>query len=219
MIDPGIEAVVNAAYGAFQPGLVNILVQGAAASYAAGALHAGRTVIGGLDFNMVSDSATRYAVVYRGTLTEKGASVISGKEVPWLRDLAKEERSEIARIIDEGIKAGKPLGVREYKKGGYPKGSVAAELQDYFNARRSHASTVARTEVARIQNQATLETFHDHGVEKVTVHDGHAHGSCQACNEIDGQIWTQEYAMTHDDHPNGTRYYDAYYGPEPAVRG
>lgn len=219
MIDPSIESLVNAAYDAFQPGLINILVQSAAASYAAGALHAGRTIVGGLDFRMVSDATTKYAIQYRGLLEEKGASVISGKEVPWLRDRMRGERTAIGRIIDEGIKAGKPLGVREYKSGGYPKGSIAAELHEYFDARRSHASTVARTEVARIQNQATLASFRDHGVEKVTVHDGHAHGSCAQCNEIDGQIWTREYAEAHDDHPNGTRYYDAYYGDRAAVRG
>ncbi|OPX59481.1 MAG: hypothetical protein A4E30_01256 [Methanomassiliicoccales archaeon PtaB.Bin215] len=219
MVDPAIEALISAAYDAFQPGLINILVQSAAASYAAGALHAGRTIVGGLDFRMVSDATTRYAIGYRGLLEEKGASVISGEEVPWLKDRMARERTEIGRIIDEGIKAGKPLGVREYKNGGYPKGSVASELSDYFNARRSQASTVARTEVARIQNQATLAAFRDHGVEKVTVHDGHAHGSCEACNAIDGQIWTREYAEAHDDHPNGTRYYDAYYGDQAAVRG
>ncbi|MCE5255172.1 MAG: hypothetical protein LLG45_13380 [Actinomycetia bacterium] len=237
--DPDVTALVDAAYSEMTPSLIRILTRSATASYAAGVVDsyrtirtpeasaivrtaapgAGRVTADSLNFRMISEDAERYGNGYGELLEKEGATIINGKPNPWLKNLTAEERAKISEIIQKGIRNGKPTGVTELKKGGYPKGSIAADLEDFFNGRKSHASMVARSEVARIQNHASLDSFDRHGVGKVTVHDGHAHGSCEKCNAIDGEIWTVPYAQANDDHPNGTRYYDAYYGPEPAVRG
>jgi len=139
-------------------------------------------------------------------LEEKGGCYISGEFVPWLNDMTEQHRSEVVRIIQEGLEEGKPTGVRESGRGTYPKGSIARELQDYFGERKSHASTVARTEIGRIQNVSKLDTLDQRGWQVVEVQDGDGENPCDDCKELNGQVWTMEYAMTHElEHPNCVR--------------
>jgi SPP1 gp7 family putative phage head morphogenesis protein len=83
---------------------------------------------------------------------------------PWLSESSKEQRERVSDIIRKGIEDGKPTGAREVKAGGYAKGSIAKDLQDYFTERKSHAAMVARTETARIQSEASLTRYKKAGV-------------------------------------------------------
>jgi len=84
---------------------------------------------------------------------------------PWLETYSEQSRAEITRIIHEGDKAGlwpsrwegrgpyvDPDDLR-WDYPGYEKNSLADQLEGYFSNRRSHASTIARTET---QNQRAV---------------------------------------------------------------
>lgn len=160
--------------------------------------------------NQISTPATLYAQQYGEMLREQGGSMIKGEFVPWLKDSGKTERQSIYDIIQKGIDEGKPTGYNERKKGGYPDGTIAHDLEQYFNERRSHASTVAITEVGRIKNQSTLNAYKDHGVGKVKILDGGGPTSCEKCDQLNGQVVTVEWAMENElEHPHCVRAYEA----------
>lgn len=87
------------------------------------------------------------------------------------------------------MKDGKPTGVKQGKKGGYPKGSIAAELHEYFHDRKSHASMVARTEVARIQYEGMMTRYEKHGVKQVKWLHSHLGNARIEHLERDGKIF------------------------------
>jgi SPP1 gp7 family putative phage head morphogenesis protein len=154
-------------------------------------------------FNVISEAAMDYSKSYGQILREEGSTVMKGEKVPWLATLEETQRNRIHQIINDGIAEGLPTGVKESADGKYPKGSIAEQLQGYFNDRKSHASTVARTEVARIQNISSLERWKDRGYSQVKVLDGNGVNSCEACNEVNGQTWTLESALERElEHPN-----------------
>jgi SPP1 gp7 family putative phage head morphogenesis protein len=94
------------------------------------------------------------------TIVKDGVEVFGGYEDYDLIGKNKiADKKEISRIIREGLKAGKPTGYKQEKNGHYPKGSIAYELDKYFNARKSHASLVARTEIARIEGVAMKNRY------------------------------------------------------------
>jgi hypothetical protein len=155
------------------------------------------------DLKGITTEAQRYAKEY-GKQLRTGSTIINGEEVPWLKRFSEKQRSDIYEIIKKGIEDGKTVGTKERKKGGYPKDTIANDLSEYFDQRKSHASTVARTEVGNIQSTAHLERWQKMGITHVKVHDGH--DDDDACRAADGQIWTIEYAMEHLlQHPNCTR--------------
>jgi SPP1 gp7 family putative phage head morphogenesis protein len=162
--------------------------------------------------SQISTPATLYAKQYGAMLTEQGGSMIKGEFVPWLKDSNESERQSIYDIIQRGIDEGRPTGYNERKKGGYPDGTIAHDLEQYFNQRRSHASTVAITEVGRIQNQSTLDSFRDHGVGRVKILDGGGPNSCARCDELNGQVVTVEWASENElEHPHCVRAYEAVF--------
>lgn len=148
----------------------DILIKNAAAAFIAGDLKAQAALEIKLSFDLVNQEALKYLKKYTADL-ERGGTIIQNEFIPWLEDRAKEDRSEIARIIEEGYKAGKPTGVKQYREAGkyglYPKNSIAGDLQGFFTARKSHAAAVARTEIARIQTHGSLNRYRKQGVSKV----------------------------------------------------
>lgn len=164
-----IEKVLNEyekAYETFLDSYKAALVKEGTKAFIQGDLKAQKALKLKLNFNLVNKEALKYIKKYKQEL-DKGGSTIQGKWVPWLEDMAKEDRAKIAKILEEGYKAGKPTGVKEYKRGGYPKNSIANDLQGFFSARRSHAATVARTEIARIQSHGSVNRYQIQGVKKV----------------------------------------------------
>jgi len=159
-----------------------------------------------LAFDLVNEDAMLYAGEYSEMMISEGATMIQGEKVKWVAEQTKTSRTKISKLIDDGIRLGKPTGIIAGKMGGYSKGTLAHDLEKYFHARKSHASTVARTETARIQNQGLLTGYERNDLKKVTVSDGGTPTSCDTCNAIDGQTWTIEYARNHElEHPNCTR--------------
>lgn len=147
-----------------------VMVKGAAKAYVQGDLKAQKALGMKSSFNLVNKEAVKFLPKYKDDL-ERGGSYIQGKWVPWLQDKTLEERRQIAKILEEGYKAGKQTGVKQYKKGGkyglYPKDSIAGDLQGFFDKRRSHAATVARTEIARVQIQGSINRYRIQGIKKV----------------------------------------------------
>jgi SPP1 gp7 family putative phage head morphogenesis protein len=209
---------IGTASDSFQEQMIAILSRQAAASHATGQIIAANRLGVGVDMHMVSDSSTAYSKVYGEQLVEKGGVTIQGKFTPWVKDFDVEQRGSIQQIISDGIKNGTPVGIKQSGNGNYPKGSIADQLSGYFDERKSHASTVARTEVGRIQNQGKAVQYRKHKITKVKVRDGNSHGSDEECNDRNGQIWTldraEEFGMCH---PNGSFDFSPYYGDEQAV--
>jgi hypothetical protein len=157
----------------------------------------------------ISTNALDFARNYGELLRTEGASVIGGQKVTWLKDFGAEQRNAIDQIIEKGLKEGRAPGVKESGIGIYPKDSIAADLQGYFDERKSHASTVARTETGRIQNLSSLDRWNDHGVTEVDVLDDEGPHSCNGCQSANAQRWTLEYAMEHElEHPNCVRAFN-----------
>lgn len=153
-------------------------------------------------FMVISEAAMAYSNEYGAILKDEGSTVMHGEKVPWLATMEESQRATIHQIINDGIANGLPTGTIETKSGTYPKGSIAEQLQGYFGDRKSHASTVARTEVARIQNVSSLNRWKERGYNQVKVLDGNGVGSCDICNEKNGQIWTVETALNNElEHP------------------
>lgn len=168
-----------------------------------------------VDWNQVPKDALSYSEQYKQTMVRDGGTLINGQMVPWVANRSEGMRKEIADIIREGIEKGKATGVKEYAGGGYPKNSIAADLEEYFGMTKSHASMVARTEVGRIRNLSTLNRYREAGIEYVRVYDGGLEDSCEECNAIDGVMWPLEYAMTNEkEHPNCVRRFGAVRKPE-----
>jgi SPP1 gp7 family putative phage head morphogenesis protein len=127
-----------------------------------------------------------------------------------MAESAERTRSDVFRIIEDGLAAGKYPGVKEKAKGGYAPGTIAGDLQEYFGERKSHATTVARTETGRILNLGQLQRYKDRGIAYVKVLDDEGPHSCAACAAANGQVWTLDYAMEHElEHPNCVRAYVA----------
>lgn len=139
---------------------------------------------------VVQNEALLYGETYRKLLVEKGASIIQGKEIPWLAEQTASTRSSIFQIIESGIEEGKP---------------VAHDLEEYaIRSKNFEYVRIARTETARIQNQGTLNRFGKSNITHVEVLDGDDFDD--ACAAANLSIWTVEYAAAHElEHPNCTR--------------
>lgn len=198
--------MIDALFGQYRKRTAATLANNAQRSYQEGQAYALMRLGGGFDWAREDPSSYAYAEVYRHLLEEEGATLINGEKNYWFRDSTAQAKEDVLKIIEDGIAAGKPLGVKERKKGGYTRGTVAADLNPYFQSMRSHASMVARTEVGRIQNIGTCLTYQQHDIQEVTVLDDEGPNSCVPCGEVNGKVWPIEYAMAHElEHPNCIR--------------
>jgi len=210
-LDPKTRSAIERALEELRRDLIILLQEGAAQSYLLGNLMAYMSL--GLrpeDAAAGGDDAEKagiaYAQRYRDLLINEGASIIKGKKVTWLGDMSEKERSAIYDIIQSGLDEGKATGIKETGIGTYPKDSIAADLQEYFSQRKSHASMIARSETGRILNIGSLERFIAAGLREVKVFDNEGPNSCDACIRAHGQIWTIEYAMENEvEHGNCVR--------------
>lgn len=204
---------INSALQQWKIDYIKTLTEGALEAHISGAVRGehelGNDELDRDDMNLINDRALAFSETYGRMLTDEGASIINGEKIYWLRDMDEQNRNDITKIIRDGLAEGKPTGQKESGKGTYPKGSIARELQDYFTERKSHASMVARTEIARIQNISGMERYQARGIKQVEVLDGNGEASCPECDEANGQIWDLDYAMTHElEHPNCRRAFN-----------
>jgi SPP1 gp7 family putative phage head morphogenesis protein len=175
----------------FQEEQIEVLTRNAAAAHVVGDVQAHKAL--GLNIkqymDLINEEAAKYAKSYAKDLA-KGGTYIQGKWVPWLADRTKEDREKIASIIQQGYLQGKATGKTQYQKAGkyglYPKNTIAGDLQEYFNQRRSHAATVARTEIARIQVAGSLNRYKKQSVKKVLWL---TFEPCEICDQFNRRVY------------------------------
>lgn len=203
-MSPQTLAAILASQKQFDEFFGTTLASSAAKAYAAGLVTGMKDAKIVPNAQVVLKEAKAYGQKYGDLLKTEGASIINGEKVPWVADRSTEQRDKIQQIINDGIKEGKATGVKEKKSGSYPEGTIAHDLESYFSDRKSQASTVARTEVGRIQSESKFDAWERHGYEEVNVLDGT--DDDDACKEANGSTWTIEYARLHTkEHPNCRR--------------
>jgi len=155
-----------------------------------------------IDWTLVQKSAVEYATNYRSLLVNEGKTLINGKKVEWSAGTLDEDvRANIADLIKQAIIEGRPVGrIQEGDTGYYPKGSLAADLNDYFTSMKSHASMVARTETMRHRNAGHVNSYYDRGIEQVI---GRSFDCCDLCaEEIEDQVFNLGEEPDLPLHPN-----------------
>jgi hypothetical protein len=157
------------------------------------------------DFKEIySVPAQKYADKYKDDLLRGGRTVRVGiwgefdktlgykpylgyeeKWAPWLNNFTDESRSEIYSIITDANARGLWPDIKEHNRGGYTKGSLADELNDFFNKRRSHASMVARSETQHLRAMARMERHDALGYDTYRWLCGM--DPCDMCSQFDKQ--------------------------------
>ncbi len=153
--------------------------------------------------NVVQEEALKFGKVYAARLSKTGGTIIQGKQINWLEDQVLNTRKDVYNTIKLGLEEGKPVASIGGKLA--PPGTVAHDLKNTLIRDKDFEYVrIARTETARIQNQATLSRFAKNGITHVNVVDGTDFD--EECAAANGQVWTVEYAQTHElEHPNCTR--------------
>src|SRR5574343_1200668 len=174
---------------------INILASNAALAFITGEIKADKLM--GTSFDKPSPDSLEYARDYKALLVDKGATIINGEEIPWLADREKELRQQVYDSIEQGFKEGRKT---------YGSGSIADDIAEILGTEHWKAQRIARTEVKRIMNAGTIVRYNRNNVKFVQVLDNEGDNSCDECAEINGQIWTVEYAQSHElQHPNCVR--------------
>lgn len=151
----------------------------------------------------VHQAALDFGTEYSKLLKSEGASIIQGKKIPWLADHTEHTRQQVYDIIEAGMKEGKPVASIGGKRG--VPGTVADDLKQLAIRDKDYEYVrIARTETAHVQNQGALNRYTENKITHVNVHDGLDFD--EACRAANGQVWTVEYAQSHElEHPNCTR--------------
>jgi SPP1 gp7 family putative phage head morphogenesis protein len=119
--------------------------------------------------------------------------------VPWLEDATQAARDSLVSLVRETILEGGGLGAKEGPYG-YQPGSLADKLSQFFDARKSQASTIARTEMSRIRNDAAIARYVKSGVDRVEYLVGDS--PCEICDPYAGNVYALEDAPYLPQHPN-----------------
>jgi hypothetical protein len=200
------EEIIDETVADFTEIVIRSLTQSAYRNYAMADAEALARLGDPMDWAVIDPDAIAFAKQYQKLLIEEGATIINGKKIPWMKKFSAEARAEVGKIIEEGIQQGLFTGGKETKKGTFAKKSTAAKLKEFFNERKSHASTVARTETQQIRQTAKLNRWKARGFELVLVKDGDHANSDDICKFKNGQIWTVEFALNNvSEHPNCVR--------------
>ena len=200
------------------------LVDIAGDSYSAGMFHASTQLKSGLSFKVAEADALKYAEAYEKRLVETGkidvteyikddAGRVIGfetKEIDWLGNKAVETRNNLADIIKKGIAEGKPTGLKISSTGKYPKGSIAADLQEAFSDYKGQAASIARTETTKCYYNGETERYARAGVEYVQ-RLGDETDACDICKPLIGLIYKLGAQPPLPTHPNCRCDYRPYY--------
>lgn len=110
-----------------------------------------------------------------------------------IKGIGETTRERVRRLVEQGI----------------AQGMGAAELGDLIEREgpfgELRAETIARTETARVHNEAAVEAFGEAGVTHVIAVDG---DDDEECSARDGRVFTVAEAASIADHPNGTLSWD-----------
>ena len=200
------EEIIDETVADFTQVIISALTNSAYRNYAQADAEALARLGDPMDWAVVDPDAIAFAKQYQNLLVKEGATIINGRKIPWMKNFSDEARAEVGKIIEEGIQQGLFTGGIETKKGTFPKKSTAAKLQKFFDGRKSHASTVARTETQQIRQTAKLNRWKKRGFELVLVKDGDHANSDDICKFKNGQVWTVDFALNNvSEHPNCVR--------------
>lgn len=197
------KIAVDKAIDSYREGMVGAAADNAIRAHISGdiAAHTAMHIpIGNIE---VQREALIFGRKYKKLLKETGGTIIQGKRVDWLANHTEETRKAVYETIRQGLIEGKPVASIGGKSS--VPGTVAHDLEKLaIRDSKYKYVRIARTETASIQNQGSLNRFKKNRITHVLVSDGHDFD--EACAEADGQIWTIEYASTHElEHPNCTR--------------
>lgn len=174
---------------------INILTGNAGLAFIAGEIKASNLM--GVKYDRPSPASLEYARDYKQQLIDEGSSTINGKKIKWMADRKKELRQQVFDKLEEGFKEGRKT---------YGKGSIADDIAEILGTEHWKAQRIARTEVKRIMNIGTINRYNKNSVKYVQVLDNEGDNSCEKCAELNQQIWTVEYAQSHElEHPNCVR--------------
>ena len=143
-------------------------------------------------------AALAFARDYGRLLVDEGATVIKGEKVYWLADRTVEQREKIYGVIEQGLKEGKPTGIKRPVPG-----TIAYDLKEHcLGPEHRSMTTIARTEIARIQRAGATERYVESGVvEGETWLCGQ--NPCPICQELCGKTFPIGEAP-EQPHPNCT---------------
>lgn len=194
---------IDEAIFAYQTVLANDLTDNAVKAWIAGDMLGHKQLKIPINMGAVHKEALKFGKVHGKLLRDEGATIIKGRKIPWLADSVQSTRAQVVDVINQGIADGLPMGDITGKKivpntVSYNIRETLVREKDFQNLR------IARTETAAIQNKAAINRYDINGIKKVLVHDGHDFDA--ECAAADGQIWSTDYAMSHElEHPNCTR--------------
>lgn len=199
---------INQALGRLDNELQEALVNNAADAYITGEVSGYEKLGLEVAWNLVSSHAIEYVKEYRKDLVEKGGSIVTVK-LPdgtftsefkdWFANSSDQQRTEVSDIIEKWIEEGGSLGGKEGPEGHMP-GSLAEELSEYFDGRKSHAEMVARTEMGRIRTEAERARYKETGIEKLEWIT--ADSPCDICDPLDGKVFLLEDCPPIPLHPD-----------------
>jgi len=202
-LHPKTRKDVDYSINAYEEALIANLFNNAIEAHIAGDMVSHKMLKIPITKNIVQQEALNYGKTYQKLLKDKGASIIKGKEVPWLSEHIEHTRNQAYNIIEDGLKQGRPVADIGGKRGA--PGTIADDLKQLGIRDKDYEYVrIARTETARIQNQGALNRFDINNIVEVDVVDGtDFDAECAAAN---GQRWPVSYARNHElEHPNCTR--------------
>lgn len=161
------QKAIDAALAKYTADIIKQLTEAAPKAHIAGDLAALNKLKSiAVDFKLVQAEALSYSKKYSKLLATKGGSVIDGKFTPWLKDSTAQKRQNIAKIITDGLKAGKPTSAIGGIKLG--KGTIAYDLAKECSGKGdAWAVMVSRTETARIQSHGAMDRYKEQEIEEV----------------------------------------------------
>lgn len=208
MIPKTVQRTIDEALADMEREIGEVLVRHATDAAIAGDVAAHADIGLKISWDQVNKAALELMREYRAGIARGGSTVAVLQDdgttkrefVPWLKNQTDEVRTRIGELIQETIEQGGSLGAKEGSQG-YQPGSLAEKLSEYFDQRKSHAATVARTEMSRIRNDAAFNRYVDAGIEEVDIIGGD--DPCSDCQVLEGRYRIED-APDLPAHPNCT---------------
>ncbi len=208
-IPKSVQQTIDEALAAMQEEIGEVLVKHGADAAIAGDAAAQMAIAGRVSWDLVDKAALGLMKEYAANVAKGGsictvtdeAGQVSREFVPWLEDSTKATRDKLTELIEQTIQNGQGLGAKEGPEG-YQPGSLADQLKDLFDERKSHAATVARTEMSGIRNDAAFNRYLKAGIEKVRVTGPDDDLTCDECGLVVDEVYPIDGAPWIPIHPN-----------------
>lgn len=193
---------IQKALDAYEKAVADILTREAVKAHVAGDLAACKAMRPiAVDFKLVQQEAIQYGKKYSALLKKEGATIIKGEKIAWLRDSTAHTRADVAKIINDGLKQGKPVAHIGGKR--LVPGTIAHDLQQTLIREKDYEYVrIARTEVGTIQAQAAKERYKANDVKKVKWLCGG--NPCEICQQYCDKEYNIDEAPELLIHPNCT---------------